>query len=197
MLLVGESQNKYANIFSRLSNTMDAIVSLARSVPAMFPKRELTSLSIGEPYHILAMRLINTRFGRTIVADLEEFSECSQGQDNIFFIYLPKRWSEVYTEDQLKSIQPCKLSLRVTGHTPLANEKISVQLTIEHVRTKILYFYSNSLEQLFLYMILTNFFSNFSFSDEVSTGHTHIIIIIIKCKKIMISILLYIFYLRL
>ena len=121
---------------SRIGNTMDAIVSLARTVPAMFPKMELTSLTIGKPYHILAMRLINTRIGCTIVVDLEELGECPQTQDKNFFVYLSKRWSDVYTEDQLKSVQPCKLSLRVTGHTPLANEKTSVQLTIEHVSTK-------------------------------------------------------------
>lgn len=108
-------------------------MSVAKTVPAFLPKRELTSLDVNVSYHILAIRGVNTRFGRTIVVDLEDVGACPQTPDKRFFVYLPKRWSDIYTDDQLKKVHPCALALTVTAHTPLSNEKISVQLNIDFV----------------------------------------------------------------
>lgn len=119
---------------------MDSIVRTTQAVPALLPRKELASLPVGESYHIQAMRLVDTRFGASIVVELDEPGVCPQTVDKKLFIYLPKRWSEVFTAEQLKSVVPCKLTLKVTGHLPLANNKISVQLQIIHVSTMGIWF---------------------------------------------------------
>ena len=81
------------------------------------------------------MKLVNTKFGNAVVVDLEESGACPQTQDNKFHVFLPKRWSEAFTVDQMKTVKPCVLSLVVTSHTTLANEKVSVQLDIDYVST--------------------------------------------------------------
>ena len=73
-----------------------------------------------------------------MVVDLEETGACPQTQDKKFYVYLPKRWSDFFTEEQMATIQPCVLSLRVTSYTSLGNKKISVQLDIDYVSTILL-----------------------------------------------------------
>lgn len=112
---------------------MDAIVSLAKRVPSFLPRRELASLDLNVEYHILNIRKITTRFGPSVVVDLEERGTCPQTTDKTFFVYLPKRWAEIYTTEQLEKVEPCKLSLTVLSHTVLSNERVSVQLSIAYV----------------------------------------------------------------
>lgn len=114
---------------------MESIVSQAKAVATYLPRRDLQTLQINCQYHVLSMKIINTKFGKSIVVDLEDTGACPQTQDKKFYVYLPKRWSEAFTEEQLKTVKPCVLSLCVTGHTPMGNEKISVQLNIDYVST--------------------------------------------------------------
>lgn len=114
---------------------MDAIVAVAKTVPSFLPRRELASLELNVGYHILGMRNVTTRFGRSVVVDMEDQGVCPQTPEKRFYVYLPKRWSDLYTEEQLHAVQPCKLTLKVTSHTPLPNEKVSVQLQIDYVST--------------------------------------------------------------
>lgn len=131
--------------FSSIINTTEATVSPSRSVPALLPKRELTSLTTDQKYHVVAIKLISTRFGQRKVVDLEHVRDCRQTLYKQFFVYLPKRWAEVFTEEQLRVVQLCKLSLKVTGRTLLQIERVSVQLVLEYVTIKIA-FCSNNFE---------------------------------------------------
>lgn len=81
------------------------------------------------------MKFVNTKFGRSVVVDLEDTGACPQTQENKFYVYLPKRWNDAFTEEQFQTIKPCVLSLCVTSHTTLGNEKVSVQLDIDYVST--------------------------------------------------------------
>ena len=112
---------------------MEAIVSNAKSVPKFLPKRDLTSLKLNVKYHVLGMKFVKTKFGESIVVDLEDDGTCPQPEEGRFYVYLPKRWADVFTEEQLKAVKPCVLSLCVTSHVPLPNEKTSVQLDIDYV----------------------------------------------------------------
>lgn len=114
---------------------MESIVSQAKTVKTFLPRRDLQSLQINCKYHVLNMKFVNTKFGKSVVVDLEESGACPQTQDKIFYVYLPKRWSNAFTEDQLQSIKPCVLSLCVTSHTTMGNDKVSVQLDIDYVST--------------------------------------------------------------
>ena len=112
---------------------MEGIVANARTVEKFLPKRDLSSLTLGVKYHIIRMKFVKTKFGESVVVDLEDTGACPQPEDKLFYVYLPKRWCDVFTEEQLKAVKPCVLSLCVTSHTPLANEKVSVQLDIDYV----------------------------------------------------------------
>ena len=94
---------------------------------------DLLSLSLGVKYHIIHTKFVKTKFGESVVVDLEDTGACPQPEDKLFYVYLPKRWCDVFTEDQLKAVKPCVLSLCVTSHTSLANEKVSAQFDIDYV----------------------------------------------------------------
>ena len=78
---------------------------------------------------------MTTKFGQSVVVDLEDTGVCPQTADKKFFVYLPKRWNQAFTEEQIKSVKPCVLSLCVTSHVVLSNDKVSVQLDIDYVST--------------------------------------------------------------
>ena len=98
---------------------MEAVVSNAKAVQKFLPKRELSSLKMNVMYHILQMKFVSTRFVESVVVDLEDDGACPQPEENRFYVYLPKRWTDVFTEDQLKPVKPCVVSLCVTSHVPL------------------------------------------------------------------------------
>ena len=70
---------------------MEAIVSNAKAVPKFLPKRDLSSLKLNVKYHILRMKSVSTRFGESVVVDLEDDAPCPQPEENRFYVYLPKR----------------------------------------------------------------------------------------------------------
>ena len=112
-------------------------MSHAKSVPAFLPRRDLHSLQFNMKYHVLNMKFVTTKYGKSVVVDLEETGVCRQAQDKKFYVYLPKRWSD-FMEEQMTTIQPCFPSLCITSHTLLGNEKISIQLDIDYVSTILL-----------------------------------------------------------
>lgn len=63
------------------------------------------------------MNMVNTLFEQSILVDLEDVDNCPQTLDMKCFVYLPKRWAEIFTEEQPRAVQSCELSLKVTGHT--------------------------------------------------------------------------------
>lgn len=111
---------------------MDTVVTAAKSLPTFYPKRTLQSLQLNTKYHILAMRNVKTRFGVSVVCDLEDVGACPQPPENRFYVFLPKRWDGLYEDEVLAGIQPCALSLTALSHTPLANDLVSVQIDIDY-----------------------------------------------------------------
>ena len=67
---------------------MDYIVSQSKAT--FLPRRDLVSLTVNCKYHILDINFVNTKFGQSVVVDLEDTGSVST--DKKFFVYLPKRW---------------------------------------------------------------------------------------------------------
>lgn len=117
---------------------MESIVAKSKSIPAFLPKRDLHTLLLHTPYHILAMRHVETRFGRSVVVDLEGppyacIENSQMMQDEKFHVFLPKRWCTAFTDDQLLAVKPCTLALTITSHVQLSNNKYTSQLDIQYV----------------------------------------------------------------
>lgn len=117
-------------------HTMDSIIASAKEVVEFLPQKRLNTLDVNEKYHILGMKFVTTQFGRPVVLEMEERGMCPQTREKQFCVYLPKRWDHVFTEEQMKSVKPCALSLTVTGHTTLANGNISTHVDIGYVSEK-------------------------------------------------------------
>lgn len=117
---------------------MESIVANAKNVPNYFlTQRLLSTLDEGIKYHILAMKFVVTQYGKSVVVDLEDPGDCPQPHEKQFYAYLPKRWDDIFTEDQLKAVIPCVLSLVVCGRTTLPNGKLSTHVDIQYVSINI------------------------------------------------------------
>ena len=125
--------------------TMETIVNKGKDVRDNFqqqlcvPVRCVRELELNKHYHIVRMRNIQTKFGNALVCDLEDLGFCPQPTENQFRIFLPKRWAATYTDEQLKEIHSCKLSLTVNRLVQLANS-FTPDITIHYVSN--FFFYS-------------------------------------------------------
>jgi hypothetical protein len=114
---------------------MDTVVNNAKLVAQCnaYPKRALDSLQLNISYHVISMRNVTTRFGKSVVCELEDTGVCPQSDDNCFHVFLPKRWADKFSDDNLEKIERCGLSLVAKGHTKMPNGMVSVNVDFVHV----------------------------------------------------------------
>lgn len=105
---------------------MDKIIAQSKSVHLPEFQR-IADLEVGKPYPILGMRNTTTQFGISVVCDLES------GPDDTVSIFLPKRYSSVYEDEDLKELTPGLLTLTVKHHIPLLNGKKTFALEIDYM----------------------------------------------------------------
>lgn len=114
---------------------MDSVLekSKSTSVADFLTTKTLEHLRLDTQYHILAMRNVATRFGDSVVCDIEEPGECPQEADKKFSVFLPKRYAGVYSDEDLAAVPSCKLALTVRKHVALANGKKTYDLDVDSV----------------------------------------------------------------
>lgn len=108
---------------------MDSIVSAAKLISLkQFNQKKLSELQLNHTYPILAMRKIETKFGTSIVCDLQ------QDGDDSCSVFLPKRYAAIYKDKQdvFTTLTPLALGLTITKEIPLPNRTTTYALDIDY-----------------------------------------------------------------
>ena len=84
---------------------MDSLLSVSYTHLDVYKRQELT---VDKQYPIVNMLHVNTRYGKSVLVTLED---C----EHRYRVYLPKRYADVFTDEELRHINPSDLHLVFRG----------------------------------------------------------------------------------
>ena len=106
---------------------MDAIINKSKNAGLKdFVCKKLGELQIDKSYPIAATSMIKTKFGTSVLCDIQE-----DGED-AFSVFLPKRYADVYTEEDIAALEPHVIGLTVKRPIALSNGMTTYELEIDY-----------------------------------------------------------------